>query len=182
MTEIEILAALEKRLRGSDGEAKRYIRDVLDLPPEVVRVDHLRWEATISTAGVVSLQAVDVAIPKGMDFVLRRIRGYIQEAAADQIPDNWARITFKAREEGRNFDVFTSLISMAELLATLGPAPDMVFDTGIYRFSGGHAIKGTFAVDTTATGPGAWTASVNQKVVGVVFTGDLVLHSGESRT
>lgn len=178
MADIDLLNALRARIK-SGGATQALLRDLREIPPEVARFDHMRFEAQITAAGAIAQQAVAVRVPQGFDFAVRRITGYIQEAAADQTPDNWARIRFQCREEGRNFDTFTSRLSMASLLSVLGPSSGFDFDPLFFKFMGGHSVEPEFDINVAATGPGAWTPSANVKVVGVVFLGTLVANRNQ---
>ncbi|MFH1496560.1 MAG: hypothetical protein ABII82_01925 [Verrucomicrobiota bacterium] len=177
--DLQLVTELRERImEASDktmGAERKHVLDVRELSPEVFRIDHFRFWSLISTTGGITTSAEAISVPPKHDFVLKRIAAYVQEAAADQTPDNWARVFFNCTEEGRGFNVFSSKICFAELLGALSPSHPFVWENGFYRFRAGSKIVPEITVDVSATGPGAWTASTNSKVYGISFIGDLVI-------
>ena len=177
LTEPEVLSFLAKKLKEGDrpGPARGRMEDLRRFPPGAGALDHFRFEAQISTAGAVAEQAGPASVPDDMDFFLREVRGYIQEADTDQAPDNWARLRFNAKIEGMGRDMFTSSLSMAELLGALSPARGLTWPEGVFRIGKGRTITPSFSVETGSTGPGSWRTTTNSKVVGIVFIGEAYL-------
>jgi len=133
-----------------------------ELIPQVIQFDELRFEASISSAGVVT-PAADVPIPNDYDFAIIGYRGYIEEPGVAVV--NWPGITWNVKERSKR-NVFTSDKSMAELLTILGPMPPFIYPYLVYKFGSGAVIQLPF------TFSGTWSGGA--KKVGVTLLGALV--------
>lgn len=139
------------------------LRDASQTPPEVAKFDSLVFPATIGVNTLV--QPGLVRVPSDYDFSCYGIRGFWQDPGTN--PENQALVTFNAREQGRNYDIFTTDQNMAMLVGTSGPANDMIFPERT-MFRAGSELQFRF---TRAAG---WTQGEIDILLGVVLFGEMI--------
>lgn len=167
MTAVSIKDVLSELVKSLREEGRSYLqnhfKDVLGISPEVARLDVITLEATIASSTSIT-QPGPVRVHSDMDFEVFGIGGYISNPSDSSA--NFGLITVNVKEVGRNFDMFTSNLAMAQLLTTGAAYGPVMLDRGLYKFSKGSDIKATFYC---ASG---WAGGT--KTCGITLWGNLI--------
>lgn len=147
---------------GNFGSVMSHVRSALSLPPEVLGVDILTFEASVSAGGVVT-QPGNARVPEKYWFELQQILGYIEVPAT--VPADFVLLTFNVKQQGKR-NVFSTDMSMAALLNTSGTMQPIKFDRGMHLFPPGSDI------DLDFSRSGTWGGTA--KKVGVCLVGNLL--------
>ncbi len=135
-----VLCELVKGLRSEAQGLRAHFRDVLGISPEVAHLDAIVLEGTVTSSTSIT-QPTSVRVPADYDFELFGIGACISNPS-DTTADA-ALVSFNIREQGRNFDIFTSNVPLQQFVSTTGPNAPLLFERGLYKFSAGSDIKGT---------------------------------------
>lgn len=147
----DIPKAIREALAAGGGSAiKGNVREAQDLIPEIVRVDHIGFIASIGGGAIIAAQAAQVRVNPDFDFQLTGISAWAEDPGTN--PSDIAFTTFQMREAGRSSDVFTTPINMAALAGTAGVQNFVDWGSnGTYIFRAGAEIQPTFAVTAAHT-------------------------------
>ncbi len=149
------------------GALAQYYGDIAsgDLVPEDVRIEALQYRVLIAPDGTITSESEVVTLISRYNFVLRKIIGFGMDSSL--VGPAAALVDFNVREEGRNFSVFKTDISMAALL---GGGGNVLEWDGVYITIPGTQLSVSWSVDTAR-----WAALVGAtKEFGVTLIGDLV--------
>ena len=157
----------DKWRESSQGFLSSHIREVLGLPPEIIRVALIPFELLIGVA-TFTPPATGVRLNKDYDFELTALTAAFQNPGDN--PGNMQRVTFNMRESGRNFDVFdTGPINLGNVTSTVGPGSIIEFPRGLYKFRAGSTITPDFR---RAPNGGAFVGE--DRTVNVLLIGNLI--------
>ena len=164
----EIIKHLGDKWReSSQGFISSHIREVLGLPPEIIRVALIPFELLVGVA-TFTPPATGVRLNKDYDFELTALTAAFQNPGDN--PGNMQRVTFNMRESGRNFDVFdTGPINLGNVTSTVGPGSIIEFPRGLYKFRAGSTITPDFR---RAPNGGAFVGE--DRTVNVLLIGNLI--------
>lgn len=147
------------------GPILQYYGDIASgaIKPEDVKIEALTFFAVIDAAGLVVSQTDKVTVNARMSLAIREVRSSIMlPELAGAAPD---LITFNAKEQGRNFDIFKKPIDFS---ACMGIRP-YEWD-GVYICVPGTDLEVVWTVDTAL-----WVIFVGApKRVKVTITGDYI--------
>jgi hypothetical protein len=133
--------------RSDIGPISGYLQDVYNLAPEVVRVEHMRFDLRIVNQ-IITFQSEAKRIDPEFAFALRRLR--IVGWCSDEANLNFASpdVTFNIEDQGRGRGgVFLDPISIVETANHNGTfAGELVWDS-FYRFVAAASIRGLWTVD-----------------------------------
>ncbi len=118
------------------GPLMAHSRDVLALPPELMRIDLVSFAFDIGPRGQVT---GDTQASLHADFAaeLYAISAFAEDPTADLPLAPF--VTINLREDGRNFDHFTTPIELAYFLRPGAPA--VTFPRGAYVFRPGARVR-----------------------------------------
>lgn len=151
--------------RSDIGPIEDYLRDATQLPPSVVRPEQLLFEVTTTAQGVINTQTANQRVEPEYIFVLRRIRGYVDDPANHYTLMNGLTVQVQDQGRGRG-GIWNNAFSMAHLTSTSGPMNDAVWD-GFYAFAPGADVEVIWTVIAARLG-------ANAIIAGVSLMGDLV--------
>jgi hypothetical protein len=144
------LAALD------DCERAKYITDhlaeILDLPPEISRIDMATFQCTTSAAGAVIAQPPTVRFNADYVAELFGMIGNVDDTITDIGLGSESHIFFNIREQGRDFDVFVTPTPMCDLMNQGGTIGQIEFPRGAYVFRPGTDVQLRFQVDAVFAG------------------------------
>jgi hypothetical protein len=168
---IEMLARIA--LKPQAGPIVAYYADLSSgiLAPENMRIEDLTFRVKINPAGEITFQTDAIQIISQYNFALRRLVAWnMNPLIMGNAP---GLVSFNVKEQGRNFTVFKTPVSMASVSAAGGAGNPAEFD-GTYI-----AIPGTqLAVEWTVNAP-LWASLVGTtKEMGVQLIGDYVICRG----
>ena len=137
------------------------------LAPENMRIEDLTFRVKIDPAGNITFNTDAIQIISQYNFALRRI--YAWNMNSPLIGNAPGLVSFNIKEQGRNFSIFKTPVSMAAVSAVGGAGNPQEFD-GTYI-----AIPGTqLAVEWTVSP--LWGALVGTtKEMGIQIVGDYVI-------
>jgi len=157
-------------LKPVPGPILSYYADLSSgvLAPENMRIEDLTYRVKISPTGEIVSQTGSIQIISQYNFALRRCLAWnMNPAIMGNAP---GLVSFNIREEGRNFDVFKSPISMASVSAVGGAGNPAEFD-GTYIAIPGTQLSVNWTVNTQLWGSLVGTT----KEMGVQLIGDYVI-------
>lgn len=136
------------------------------LPPEDMRLESLQYRVQIAPDGTVNSESESVMLVARYNFAIRRVIGFCMDPSnAGAAP---ALVDFNIKEDGRNFTVFKTDMSMAAI-ANAGSSPVAEWD-GVYITVPGTQLSVTWSIDTAR-----WSSLVGAtKEFGVQIIGDLI--------
>jgi len=133
-----------RAVRPRLGALSTHLRDILGLPPEVMRVDLVSVPVTIGADGAMA-QPPMVSLHADYASELFAIAGFVQNPTIE--PHLAPLVRFNAREDGRNFDIFSTDVEMSYLVSSFGPGHKLEFPRGAYVFRPGARVKVRFSID-----------------------------------
>jgi len=154
--------------RSDIGPVSGYLQDVYNLPPEVLRTEHVRFDLQIQNQAIIFQTDAQRVDPEFV-FALRRLRivGHCSDPA--QVNFCGPGITFNIEDQGRGRGgVFLNPVSIMETATHNGSyAGEIVWD-GFYRFVVSASLKALWSFDLAQL-PGAgiytFTASISGDVL-----------------
>lgn len=150
------------------GPLVQYFGDLSSgmLPPEDMRIESLQYRVQIAPDGSVTSESESVMLVSRYNFAIRRVIGFCMDPSnAGAAP---ALVDFNIKEDGRNFTVFKTDMSMATI-ANSGSSPIAEWD-GVYITVPGTQLSVTWSIDTAR-----WASLVGAtKEFGVQIMGDLI--------
>lgn len=156
--------------RSDIGPVERYLQDGYNLPPEVVRIEHLEFRIRIED-GKVTFQDAPKSIDPEFTFILRRIKGWAasndEQTLQTPLPH---KVTVNLADNGRaRQGLFEDPIRLSTLCQVDGsPAHDMVWDA-FYRYQVSATVKAVWDFDVDA-----FDDTGVDVEFGIAVTGDLV--------
>ncbi len=159
-----------------------YLRGVVRHPPEFLRINHVRFEPTItvSAAGAVTLQDPPaVTFDSGQAFIVQRIKGYAASGVWDSTalayrpvkPAELAQFRFNILDQSRSRrQFFDSPVSIVEFLQDFGGS-DFEWNRGDYLTIPSTTLESTWTAPAALTnfaGTGVAGADIR---IGVVLIG-----------
>jgi hypothetical protein len=162
------------------GELVRYLTDVLNLPPKLLRPERLTFQGTVGVTGVV-LAPNPRNISPNHYFICTGMRGYARlprpdtgysavNGASDFDPRNICLVTFQIQDT-ENILWFNNRYNLAALCA-LNPDGDS-FLPGFWLSQPAATVTLDLAVDVANWMIGVGQAAAANMIVGVVLTGFL---------
>jgi len=141
-------AAKDAVARGL-GLLSSHLRDVLRLPPELMRIDVASFPVMVRQDGQMS-PPPPVSLHAEYASELFALAGFMQNA--DQDAHLAPLVRFNCREDGRNFDVFSTDIEMAYLVNRAGSGHLIEYPRGAYVFRPGARVKLNVSIDPAYVG------------------------------
>lgn len=164
--------SLEEHDRVPPGALVQYYGDLSsgELPPEDMRVESLQYRVQIAPDGSINSESESVMLVSRYNFAFRRVIGSLLDpdfaGAAPGLVD------FNIQEDGRNFKVFKTDMSMSALVNCSGSGNIAEWD-GVYITVPGTQLSVTWSVDSR------WATLVGAtKEFVVTLIGDLVVCRG----
>lgn len=141
------------------------------LAPEDMRLETLQYRVQIAPNGTTNSESQSVTLVSRYNFAIRRVIGFSMDPFfAGAAP---ALVDFNIQEDGRNFTVFKTDMSMASI-ANGNSSPVAEWD-GVYITVPGTQLSVVWSVDTQR-----WASLVGAtKEFGVQILGDLVVCRGD---
>lgn len=134
-----ILSALKRVVELSPvGYITEHMEEILGLPPEIARIDAATFRCTTSAAGLVTAQPATVRLNTDYESEIFAMIGTCSEPNEPAGATNGivfgSFLEFNVREQGRNFDMFTTNIPMSELVGLAGSLGQVEWPRGSYVF------------------------------------------------
>lgn len=150
MPERMVLLKALKRLVSmeSEGFITEHLREILDLPPELSRIDQISFACDITAAAAAITQPATVRLNPDYQHELFAIIGYVNQPATD--PGLPTLCNFNLREQGRNFDIWTTNSPMAMYVGPGGSYGMIEYPRGAYVFRSGADVQCRFQVPNAA--------------------------------
>lgn len=141
------------------------------LAPEDMRLETLQYRVQIAPNGTTNSESQSVTLVSRYNFAIRRVIGFSMDPFfAGAAP---ALVDFNIQEDGRNFTVFKTDMSMASI-ANGNSSPVAEWD-GVYITVPGTQLSVVWSIDTQR-----WASLVGAtKEFGVQILGDLVVCRGD---
>lgn len=141
------------------------------LAPEDMRLETLQYRVQIAPNGTTNSESQSVTLVSRYNFAIRRVIGFSMDPSfAGAAP---ALVDFNIQEDGRNFTVFKTDMSMASI-ANGNSSPVAEWD-GVYITVPGTQLSVVWSIDTQR-----WASLVGAtKEFGVQILGDLVVCRGD---
>lgn len=155
-------------MRIPPGPLVEYYSDLASplIRPEDMRLDTLNYRVRIDPNGNITFSTDPIQIISRYNFAFRRLQAYMMDPAFGGAAP--ALLSFNILEDGRNFNVFKTSMSMASVMATSGAGNVANWD-GTYICVPGTQLAVSWQVDNR------WAALVGAtKEFGVQLIGDLV--------
>lgn len=142
------------------------------LAPEDMRMESLQYRVQIAPDGSTNSESQSVQLVSRYNFAIRRVMGFsLDPMFAGAAP---GLVDFNIQEDGRNFTVFKTDMSMAAI-ANGNSSPVAEWD-GVYITVPGTQLSIIWSVDTQR-----WASLVGAtKEFGVQIIGDLVVCRGDN--
>lgn len=151
------------------GPLVQYYSDLSSgmLPPDNMRVENLQFRVRIDPQGQITFRTPDIQVVSMYNFAIRRVYGsMMQPLLAGAAP---ALVNFNIKEQGRNFTMFKTPVSMASILNNNGP--NLAEWDGVYICIPGTQLGVEFSVDVPR-----WQSLVAaQKEFVIQIVGDYVI-------
>lgn len=141
------------------------------LAPEDMRMESLQYRVQIAPNGTTNSESQSVTLVSRYNFAIRRVIGFSMDPFfAGAAP---ALVDFNIQEDGRNFTVFKTDMSMASI-ANGNSSPVAEWD-GVYITVPGTQLSVVWSIDTQR-----WASLVGAtKEFGIQILGDLVVCRGD---
>ena len=156
------------------GSLIQYYSDLSSgvIAPEDMRIETMQYRVQIAPDGSVNSESQSIQIISRYNFVIRRVIGFMMNpdfaGAAPSLVD------FNIQEDGRNFTLFKTDMSMGALVNCGGSGNVAEWD-GVYITVPGTQLSVLWSIDTAR-----WAALVGAtKEFGVQIIGDLVVCRGD---
>lgn len=173
----QALGAVEMPMAGPTpvppGALTQYYGDLSSgvLAPEDMRMESLQYRVQIDPSGAINSESQSVMLVSRYNFAIRRIIGFTMDPAfVGAAP---ALVDFNIQEDGRNFTIFKTDVSMAAL--SNGSSCNVAEWDGVYITVPGTQLSVIWSVDQQR-----WPALVGAtKEIGIQIIGDLVVCRGD---
>lgn len=143
-----------------------YAIDAGSYPPEKLQIEAIQYEIRYDVAGAVTFQTASQRIQSGYYFVLNKITGSAEDPGTNSVQLD--KVTFNVINEGRQRNLFRTMMNMSILVGPAGPCNYLEWHTD-FRFFSAADIDVTWAIDVTG-----WVAA---KRYYVLLQGELVHES-----
>lgn len=160
---MDISQLFEKLQKIRKRPVSDYAVDSGSFSPEKLQIEAIQYEVRIDAAGAITFQTASQRIQNGYYFILNKIAGAAEDPGTTSAQLD--KVTFNVINEGRQRNLFRTMMNMSILVGPSGPAHYLEWHTD-FRFFSAADIDVTWTVDTTG-----WTTA---KRFYVLLQGELV--------